>query len=82
VKLGAAINQELGVVFPTSGVRFGAGALSNEGRFGYSWSCSAITATNAWELLFGEDVVGSQTNGISRGGALPVRCIRKLPGEG
>jgi hypothetical protein len=79
VKLGAAINQELGVVFPAAGVR--TGTLTNVGVYGYNWSCSAISTTNAWGLLFNGTTVGSQSNGITRGTAMPVRCIRKVPGE-
>jgi hypothetical protein len=75
VKLGAAINQALGVVFPAGGVHVG--TLFNVGSVGYNWSCSAISATDAWELLFNGTTVGSQSRGISRSGAMPVRCIRK-----
>jgi hypothetical protein len=79
VKLGAAINQELGVVFPVGGLC--SGALFNVGVYGYNWSCSALSATNAWELVFGSATVGSQSSGISRSSAMPVRCIRREPGE-
>jgi hypothetical protein len=78
VKFGAAINQELGVMFPASGLRSAAGGgLGSVGLNGYSWSCSAVNATNAWELLFSEEAVGTQSSGTNRGGALPVRCIRE-----
>jgi hypothetical protein len=79
VKLGAAINQVLGVMFPAGGIR--ASDLTFIGSVGYYWSCSAISTVSAWELLFSTAIVGGQTSGIIHSSALPVRCIRKVPGE-
>jgi hypothetical protein len=79
-KLGAGINSVTGVVLPAGGAR--TGSLSVVGIRGYYWSCSALSATHGWELYFTGTYVGNtDTPGIDRTAATPVRCIRKLPGE-
>jgi hypothetical protein len=80
VKLGAAINQAMGVVFPAAGYH-NIGTLNNVGRLGYYSCCSARNETRNWELYFTEESLGAQANGVNRTVALPVRCIRKLTGE-
>jgi hypothetical protein len=81
VKFGSGSNLATGVVLPAGGAR--GSALFNVGARGLHWSCSALSATYGWELFFNADGVGNltETPGIPRSSAVPVRCMHKLQGE-
>jgi hypothetical protein len=79
-KFGSGINLVTGAVLPAGGVRNP--NLYAVGERGFHWSCSALDATDGWELFFNGSVVGYLgAPGIDRYSGAPVRCMRKLPGE-
>jgi hypothetical protein len=73
---GSAINNQLGVVFPSSGYRnYDGGPLYHVGLSGYLWSGSTNVSTYGYRLYFnGGNVYPSYAT--DRSFAFPVRCVR------
>ncbi|MCL2038739.1 hypothetical protein FWG86_02475 [Candidatus Saccharibacteria bacterium] len=53
---------------------FADGAFSNQGSFGYSWSSTVDSATNAFRLYFGSTFV-DPAYAVSKGRGVPLRCV-------
>ena len=69
---GTAPNQ---IFLPVVGLRTFVGALDNAGDWGWYWSSTAISASNAWYLRFNSNIIrvtfAHSANGFS------VRCVSK-----
>jgi hypothetical protein len=75
--LGSASHPSTGLVLPASGMR--RSNYSYVGLSGGCWSASPTRSSQIWIINFNDGSVGFSNTTISV--SLPVRCIRKEPGE-
>jgi hypothetical protein len=78
---GGAINTVYNGFFPASGRYDTDGNLLYAGRDGWYWSSSATSTSSTGKRLYYDDGKVNPNDGVNRGYALSVRCIKKLPSE-
>jgi hypothetical protein len=74
--LGSASHPSTGLVLVAGGgVSYG----FQVGWLGHYWTASPSASSRAWIMHFNDEIVGVATT--YRSYTMPIRCIRKLPGE-